>query len=55
MADLGLCPDERSGALIVRIDKSFDVIFQLRDGCEGCARKGFSLQDGEAVLDQIEP
>jgi hypothetical protein len=55
LAELGLCPDERSGAFIVRTDNNTDVIFQLQDGCAGRARKGVFLQGREPLLDLIEP
>jgi hypothetical protein len=55
LAELGLCPDEQSGALIVRTDNNTDAIFQLQDGCAGRAHKGFFSQARESFLDLIEP
>jgi hypothetical protein len=55
LMDLGFCPDERLGMLVVGVDEGIDVLPELLDRGEGGAVQGLLLQDGEPDLDLVEP
>jgi hypothetical protein len=55
LMDLGFCPGEWFGGVVVGRDEGVDMGLEFGDGVERCPSQRFTGQDGEPNLDLIEP
>src|SRR5258708_32976986 len=55
LMDVGFCPGEGFGGVVVSRDEGIDVGLEFGDGIERCAGHRFTGEDGKPDLDLIEP